>query len=100
MAKGSQNGISNNPNGRPKGKPNKAKGKMIAALNNMLENKASKIEGWIDEVYADEGARAALGCVKDFIEFCHPKLARKEIVGDEDANPVQINVNYPVLKDD
>lgn len=80
--------------GRKKGVPNKAKGRFIAALNNMLENKADKIEDWIDEVYKEDGAKEALDCLSKWIEYCHAKKQRTEMAQDEE-NPFTITIKYP-----
>lgn len=64
--------------GRPRGTPNKATANAKEAIARFVDANAERLQGWLDEVAADEGAKAALECFKDFMEFHVPKLARTE----------------------
>jgi hypothetical protein len=63
--------------GRKKGVPNKDNRRFKVALFDMFENKADKIEGWLDEVAADDPNKA-LDHLNKWAEYIFPKLQRTE----------------------
>lgn len=75
-----EKGKTGNPNGRPKGIPNKSTLEFKEAINNLLEYAAPQMVDWLIEVAADDKLKA-LNYIKDMAEFAHPKLARTELTG-------------------
>lgn len=82
---------SNNPNGRPKGKPNKRTAEFKEAINNLLQYAAPQMVEWLSQI---EDPSKRLDTIGKLAEFAYPKLARTELASDKD-NPITINVNYP-----
>jgi len=74
-------GSTGNPNGRPKGIPNKATTEARLAIAKFVDDHSSKISGWLDEIYRDEGAKDAFNCFTSLLEYHVPKLARNELTG-------------------
>lgn len=95
-------GVTNNPNGRPKGSKNKVDGYIREQFEDLLRRNAPKIDGWLQEVAA-ESAKDALKIVSDYAEFVLPKLARVEqqqLDGNGDpADVKEININVVTPKD-
>lgn len=75
--------------GRAKGTPNKATANAREAIARFVDGNADRLNGWLDEIYAQDGAKAAFVCFADLIEYHVPKLARTEHVGDG-GGPVRI----------
>lgn len=70
-----------NPNaGRPKGAENKATLEIKQAFQNLLEMNTPNMIGWLQEVAADNPAKALDICA-NLAEFVVPKLARQELTG-------------------
>lgn len=82
--------------GRPKGVGNKATENIKFAISNLLENNASKIEQWIEEVHQQDGAKDALKIYLDFAEFVTPKLTRATMSG-EINNDINITITKRVV---
>lgn len=74
MAKGRKTG------GRQKGSPNKATRDVREAFASLLERNAPKFDGWLNEVGAEDPARA-LDIVAKLAEYHVPKLQRTEVTG-------------------
>jgi hypothetical protein len=72
MAKGKKTG------GRKAGAPNKATTNAREAIARLVDGNIDRLQGWLDEIAADEGARSAWGCFMDVVEYHIPKLARTE----------------------
>jgi hypothetical protein len=70
-------GQTNNPNGRPKGIPNKATTQFKERLNDLLEHAAPYMVKWLDDIAADNPEKA-FDILSKFAEYVHPKLARTE----------------------
>lgn len=68
-------GKTNNPNGRPKGVPNKATSKFKEALNRLLEDNSENLKIWLETI-ASESPKDAVDLILKFAEYAHPKLAR------------------------
>lgn len=78
MPSGSQNGISNNPNGKPKGCNSKKTELAREAIANFVDRNVPRFETWLDEIYEQNGPKVAFDCVKDLLEYHVPKLSRTE----------------------
>ena len=75
--------------GRGKGTPNKATLQAREAIARFVDGNAHRLNGWLDEIAANDGPKAAFQCFSDLIEYHVPKLARTEITG-KDGGPVVI----------
>ena len=72
--------------GRPKGVPNKATANAREAIARFVDGNAERLQGWLDEIAATDGPKAAWQCFMDTLEFHVPKLARTEVTG-KDGGP-------------
>lgn len=84
MAKGVKTG------GRQKGVPNKATKTAREAIAAMMELAAPKMAGWLEQVAAEDPAKA-FDLVLKAAEYHIPKLARMEHAGDPES-PVAVTV--------
>lgn len=81
--------------GRPKGSKSAANAReMIASF---IDGNSDRLNGWLDEVYAEQGARAAFQCFSELIEYHVPKLARNEVTG-PDEGPLELVVSWQEKK--
>lgn len=69
-------GTTNNPHGRPAGKPNKATIQFKEALNTLLDVAAPDMVKWLGEI---EDPFKRFEVLSKFAEYIHPKLARTEV---------------------
>lgn len=76
LAKGGRRGA-----GRPKGVPNRSSLVAREAIASFIDGNAERIQGWLEEIYAEKGAQGAWDCFVDLIEYHVPKLARTEVTG-------------------
>ena len=76
--------------GRKPGVPNKSTTELKEAIATFTSNNADKIDKWINEV-EDPAKRLAL--YFQALEYTMPKLARQEVVGDE-QKPVRMVVSW------
>ena len=76
-------GHTNNPNGRPKGVPNKTTKEIREAFQMLIESSLPDIQDWLRRV-ADENPEKALLIVEKYSDYILPKLQRTEISGGED----------------
>lgn len=74
---GLSKGNTNNPDGRPKGKPNRTTSEMKQIYVDLLNENVSNIDTWIKEVAATDPARA-VELVLKVSEFVLPKLKASE----------------------
>ena len=75
-------GHTNNPNGRPKGVPNKTTKEIREAYQNLVEMNLDNMTQWISEV-AQKDPNKAMELMIKLSEYFIPKLARQEITGAE-----------------
>jgi hypothetical protein len=78
--------------GRKSGTPNKATTNTRAAIAMLIDGNIDKLSAWLDEIYVNDGPRAAFQSFVDVLEFGVPKLARTEVTG-EGGGPVVVAVN-------
>lgn len=81
-------GVTNNPNGRPAGVPNKVTLGFKQAVVNMLDFAAPKMVEWLDEIAQDDPAKA-LQLIDKIADYAFPRQNRTEHVGDG-GGPVQL----------
>jgi hypothetical protein len=85
----------NNPKGRPAGSPNKSTAAAREAIAKFVDGNAHKMEEWLVQVATgvknDEdkyivlpNPEKAFGMLQSVMEYHVPKLARTEVIGDED----------------
>ena len=84
-------------NGRPKGSKNKSSGKAREMIASFIDGNAGRLNKWLDEVYQQDGPRAAFQCFSDLIEYHVPKLARNEVTG-PDEGPVELVISWQEKK--
>ncbi len=78
--------------GRPKGSLNRSTANAKEAIARFVDGNADRLTGWLDEIYAQDGPKAAFQCFSDLVEYHVPKLARTEVTGaDGGAIIVQVN---------
>jgi len=70
-------GVTNNPNGREKGVPNKATTKAREAIALFVDDNSEKLQTWLDQVAADNPAEA-FKLFQSVVEYHIPKLSRAE----------------------
>lgn len=69
-----------NPNGRPKGIPNKATMMAREAIADFVDGNADRLTGWLDQIAVDN-PKAAFECFMSVVEYHIPKLQRTELKG-------------------
>lgn len=85
---GLKKGMTNNPNGRPAGVPNKNTGRIREAVAELMEIAAPKLTGWLDKIEQEHGALEAFKRVEALLEYTMPKLQRGEVQNlDANGNP-------------
>lgn len=84
-------GVTNNPNGRKKGVPNKATTNAREAIAGFVEGNTERLNGWLDDIAA-ESPKDAFTCFMSVIEYHIPKLQRTEQqLLDKDGNKADAN---------
>lgn len=68
--------------GSRKGVPNKSTSAAREAIARFIDGNVERLNGWLDEIYAKDGPKAAFNCFSDLMEYHVPKLARHELTGD------------------
>jgi hypothetical protein len=90
---GPPKGVTNNPNGRPAGTPNKATMKAREAIALFVDGNAHRLTEWLDEVAAGDpennvkpNPAKAFELFQSVVEYHIPKLARTELTGKDGEN--------------
>lgn len=89
---------------RPRGTPNKATADARKAIAAFVDDNASRLQGWLDEVargvpkpgkpgefIVAPNPQKAFELFQSVVEYHVPKLARTEVVGDPD-NPLKTSL--------
>lgn len=85
-------GVSGNPNGRPKGTPNRATKQVREAYQNLVEMNLENMTQWLSQVAA-ENPEKAMQLMLQLSEFIIPKLARTELTG-HDGDDLFKNIKF------
>lgn len=93
MARGNPKGVTGNPNGRPKGTPNKTTIEFKEAVNNLLAYAAPEMVKWMQSV-ANDDPNKALDHAYKFAQFGYPLLARAELTG-KDGDAIKTEAVLP-----
>lgn len=82
--------------GRVKGVPNRATANAREAIARFVDANADRLQSWLDEIKEKEGAKAAMACFTDLIEYHVPKLGRMEHTGKDGASlPIVLHIAGP-----
>lgn len=71
-------GQTGNPNGRPKGSPNKATTNAREAIAAFVEGNVERLNGWLDQIAA-ESPKDAFDAFMKVVEYNIPKLNRTDV---------------------
>jgi hypothetical protein len=77
--------------GRVAGTPNKTTSEAQEAIATFVEFNLSKLQKWLDEIHAEEGAQAAFDSFSKLVEYHVPKKARVEHTG-KDGGDINVNI--------
>ena len=91
---GRPKGLPKTGGGSRKGIPNKATKNAREAIARFIDGNADRLQGWLDEIAEQEGAKAAFACFSDLLEYHVPKLSRAEHVGDG-GGPLVVEIVRP-----
>jgi hypothetical protein len=65
--------------GRKKGVPNRATRNAREAIALLIDSNIDRLQGWLDEIAAKQGALASMRCFIDLLEYNLPRLSRAEL---------------------
>ena len=89
---GNSENLTNKGRGRPKGEPNRATTEFRDTIKALLENNSANVEKWLKEVAEGDvtcdrkpDPYKALDLMAKLAEYAAPKLARTELVGNDDT---------------
>lgn len=83
--------------GRPVGAKAKSTMKAKEMIASFIDGNADRLNQWLEEVYEQDGPKAAFNCFSDLIEYHVPKLARNEVTG-PDEGPVELVISWQEKK--
>ena len=63
------------------------------AIARFIDGNTERLQEWLDEIYRRDGPKAAFQCFTTMLEFYVPKVARREVVGEDDG-PVEMIVSW------
>lgn len=86
-------GASGNPRGRPVGSKDKSTVEARQAIASFIDGNVERINGWLEEIYQQQGPRAAFDSLSSLLEYHVPKLARVEHTG-PDEGPVELVIKW------
>jgi hypothetical protein len=79
--------------GRPKGAKNKSTEAARIAIASFIDGNGDRLQGWLEEIYQEGGAKEAFKAFSDLLEYHVPKLARTEVTG-QDEGPVELSISW------
>lgn len=81
-------------------KPRERVAKARDMVLNVLDANADRVQGWLDLIEKQQGARNAFQCYLELLEFGVPRLARTELTGKdgEKFSPAVVNVTIAGTK--
>ena len=82
--------------GRTKGTQNKATANAREAIARFLDGNCERLQGWLDEIAAKDGPKAAFACAVDLLELHVPKRARTELTAKDGADLLPTVLTYKV----
>jgi hypothetical protein len=85
-------GQSGNPEGKKTGTISHATKNAKEAIARLVDDNSERMQGWLDQIAAEQGPMAAWKCMNDVIEYHIPKLARTEHSG-LDGGAIDHNLN-------
>lgn len=91
-----------NSGGSRKGIPNKSTANAREAIARFVDGNADKLNQWLEEVYSNDGPKAAFQCFTDLIEFHVPKLQRTDLSAElsgKDGAPLGLTVKFVKAED-
>ena len=84
-------GQTGNPNGRPKGVPNKVTNDLRETVVKFVNENSHKFQGWLDDIQSEHGSLEAFKRVEALLEYAMPKHQRIEL-GSAKGQPMMIKV--------
>jgi hypothetical protein len=61
-------------------------------VSSIAEGNAHRVQGWLDEIYVQDGPRVALECYTKLLEYAVPKLARTVVASE--CEPATLTVRW------
>lgn len=80
-AKGRPKGLPKTGGGSRAGCPNKSTANAREAIARFVDGNSDRLNGWLDQIEATDGPKAAFQCFSDLLEYHVPKLSRAELTG-------------------
>lgn len=77
--------------GRPKGAQSKSTALAREAIAAFVDGNADRLNGWLDQIAADNGAKDAFNAFTSLLEYHVPKLVRSEHTG-KDGEEIKLGL--------